>query len=197
MGNEGIFRGSLAVIFALLILIRLSYSRTGRNGEAASAKRENGTDVALLKAINALAAVATLVYLVAPRLVSRAALPLPIWLRRVGGLLGLITVALFFRVHHALGGNWSVSAGTTGQHTLVTAGPYRRIRHPMYSTLFVWALAFFLLSANWLVGGTWLALGLVAASRAGREEAALLERFGAEYRAYMRRTGRFLPRLRR
>jgi len=61
--------------------------------------------------------------------------------------------------------------------------------------MFVWTLAFFLLSANWFVGITWLVLSIVAASRAGKEEAALIEKFGAEYRTYMQRTGRFLPGL--
>ena len=53
------------------------------------------------------------------------------------------------------------------------------------------------MSANWFVGLTWLALDIVAASRASQEEAALIEKFGDEYRAYMQRTGRFLPGLRR
>jgi protein-S-isoprenylcysteine O-methyltransferase Ste14 len=64
----------------------------------------------------------------------------------------------------------------------------------MYSTLFVWALAYFLLSANWAIGLAWLALGVVAAALAPREEATLIAKFGETYRAYMQQTGRFLPK---
>ena len=80
---------------------------------------------------------------------------------------------------------------------LITSGPYRWVRHPMYTTIFVWAVAFLLMSANWLVGGLWFGLGLVASALVRVEEAVLIDTFGAAYRVYMRRTGRFLPRLRR
>jgi protein-S-isoprenylcysteine O-methyltransferase Ste14 len=53
------------------------------------------------------------------------------------------------------------------------------------------------MSANWFVGVTWLALSILAASRAGAEEAALIEKFGTEYQAYTQHTARFLPGLRR
>lgn len=81
-------------------------------------------------------------------------------------------------------------------HTLITNGPYRYVRHPMYSTIFVWALAYFLISANWLIGGSWLGLGLTVVAVAADEEEALIEIFGERYQAYARRTGRFWPRFR-
>lgn len=55
----------------------------------------------------------------------------------------------------------------------------------MYTTLFVWALAYFLLSANILIGLTWLGLGIVAAAMISDEEAALLETFGEAYQTYL------------
>ncbi len=63
----------------------------------------------------------------------------------------------------------------------------------MYTTFFLNALVSFLVSANWLVGLGWLGQGILAASRAGDEEALMIEEFGDQYRAYMRSTGRFLP----
>ena len=198
MNNEMIFRGSLAAVFIVLTLIRLYYARqAGKTGQRAPADGESRLNAALLRLFNALAAVATLVYLVAPQWMSWSALPLPPWLRWLGLVAGLVTIALFLWSHHALGQNWSTSVGTKEQHSLVTSGPYRWVRHPMYTTIFGWALAFFLLSANWFVGATWLALIIAAASRASQEEAALIETFGAEYRVYMQRTGRFLPAWRR
>ena len=77
---------------------------------------------------------------------------------------------------------------------LVTGGPYRWVRHPMYTTSFVWAAAFLLITANWLIGGAWFSLGMVAVALTDQEEATLLARFGEAYRVYQRRTRRFLPR---
>lgn len=128
---------------------------------------------------------------------SWAELPIPVWLRLVGAGLAILTVLLFVWVHHALGKNWSLAVVIKEDHVLVTGGPYRWVRHPMYTTFFVWGLGFSLLSANWTVGIAFLGLCIVAAARTGKEEAALTEAFGDQYHAYMQRTGRFLPPLRR
>jgi protein-S-isoprenylcysteine O-methyltransferase Ste14 len=55
----------------------------------------------------------------------------------------------------------------------------------------------FLLTANWLIGLLGLGYSLLIVERAGREERMMTDRFGDEYRTYMRRTGQFLPRLTR
>jgi protein-S-isoprenylcysteine O-methyltransferase Ste14 len=98
-------------------------------------------------------------------------------------------------VQRALGANFDVTLLVCAEHTLVTTGPYRWVCHPMYSVLFLFELAV-LLTANWFVGGVPLvALTLIVATRAKREEAVMLNTFGEAYRHYMERTGRFLPRL--
>ncbi len=50
-------------------------------------------------------------------------------------------------------------------------------------------------SANWLVAPAVTAGILLFYARVGKEEAMMLERFGNQYRAYMKTAGRFLPRL--
>jgi len=197
VNNEVMFRGGLAAVFILLTFIRLYYARkAGKTAEKITAEGEDKFGATLLRLFNSLAAITTLIYLIAPQLMRWSALPMLMGLRWIGVIAGLVTITLFLWVHRALGENWSTSMQTKEQHTLVTSGPYRWVRHPMYTTMFVWTLAFFLLSANWFVGITWLALSILATSRAGEEEAALIEEFGAEYQAYMRRTARFLPGLR-
>jgi protein-S-isoprenylcysteine O-methyltransferase Ste14 len=79
-------------------------------------------------------------------------------------------------------------------HRLVTAGPYGWVRHPMYSALFGFSVAFFLLSANAIVGLLWLAMTIASAWRVGEEERLLAGTFGVAYERYMARTGRFLPK---
>ena len=194
--NDKYFRVALVLVSGLLGTIRLYYGwRARRSGGKVIARRAGWGRTALLWLLGGAAALASMLYVVAPRRIRWAALPLPAWLRWLGVGLGGVTVLLFSWVHRALGANWSMPAEIKERQTLITSGPYRWVRHPMYTTIFVWAIAFLLMSANWLVGGTWFGLGLVASALVHVEESTLIDTCGETYRAYMRRTGRLLPRL--
>src|SRR5262249_20357635 len=79
--------------------------------------------------------------------------------------------------------------------TLVTSGVYSRVRHPMYSAFWLWALAQALLLPNWIAGPAGLiGFGTLFFLRVGREETLLIETFGDDYRRYMARPSRILPR---
>jgi protein-S-isoprenylcysteine O-methyltransferase Ste14 len=83
------------------------------------------------------------------------------------------------------------------EHRLVTNGIYRRIRHPMYASMFLLSMAHLFFVPNWIVAPAYLvSFGILYVFRVGREERMMLDRFGAEYEAYRRRSGRLLPRLR-
>jgi len=121
---------------------------------------------------------------------------LPPWL----GWLGVPTFAcslwLTWRAHVDLGRNWTPALQIKQGQSLVTAGVYRHVRHPIYAAQWLWAIAQALLLHNWLVGP----LGLLSFApvffyRVPHEEQMMLEHFGDEYRAYMARTGRVIPRL--
>ena len=195
--SKTFFRVALALLSGLLSAIRLYYGwQARRSGGKVIARRAGWGRTALLWLLGGAAALASLLYVVAPARISWAMLRFPAWMRWLGLGLGSVTVLLFGWVHHTLGTNWSMPAEIKERQMLITSGPYHWVRHPMYTTIFVWAAAFLLLSANWLVGGTWFGLGLVASVVVHVEEAALIDTFGEAYRVYMRRTGRFLPRLR-
>ena len=101
---------------------------------------------------------------------------------------------LFYRSHHDLGSNWSVSLDLRERHTLVTGGVYARVRHPMYTAFWLMGLAQLLLLPNWVAGPAGLiGFGILFFGRVGREEAMMIEAFGDEYRSYMRRTARVVP----
>lgn len=111
------------------------------------------------------------------------------------GLLVLIAALVLFRItHKQLGRNWSISLETRAEHRLVTAGLYGWVRHPMYSSFLLSAIAQALLLPNWIAGPIGLAgIGLLFFMRVPREEALMVETFGEEYRAYAQRTARLVP----
>jgi len=78
----------------------------------------------------------------------------------------------------------------------VTSGPFRYVRHPVYSAVVALQLAAALGTVNWLLLAIWPLL--VAAMRLvpiPREEKLLREKFGEAYLDYAARTGRLFPRL--
>jgi protein-S-isoprenylcysteine O-methyltransferase Ste14 len=116
----------------------------------------------------------------------------------VQGYLGVavdfVVLWLFYRTHHDLGRNWSVSLDLRERHTLVTTGVYAWVRHPMYAGFWLMAVAQVLLLPNWVAGPAGLVgFGTLFFGRVGREEAMMISGFGDEYRSYMRRTARVVP----
>jgi len=103
---------------------------------------------------------------------------------------------LFHRSHADLGPNWSITLEVREQHQLITGGIYRRIRHPMYASLFLFSLGMALVLPNWVAGPAYLVtLLLLFALRVGPEERMMLEEFGPAYEAYRARTQRLVPGL--
>ena len=93
-----------------------------------------------------------------------------------------------------LGSNVSETVLTKERHELVTSGPYRWVRHPLYTTGIALFLGIGLMAANaFLLLWSFVALAGVLLVVIPREETALVERFGEEYRSYRARTGALLP----
>jgi protein-S-isoprenylcysteine O-methyltransferase Ste14 len=133
-------------------------------------------------------------YLASPRLMAWAAVDLPIWLRWFGVLVGVVTVPTVYWVLYTLGSNVSETVLTKERHDLVTSGPYRWVRHPLYLTGLALFLSVGLMAANgFLLLWTVIALLGIRLVVVPREEAALVLKFGDEYRRYQARTGLLLP----
>jgi protein-S-isoprenylcysteine O-methyltransferase Ste14 len=114
----------------------------------------------------------------------------------MGTVVLCLGIWLFYRSHADLGRNWSISLEIREDHQLVRSGVYRLIRHPMYTAIFLTALAQALLLSNWLAGPScFLAFLVMFALRIGREETMMLNKFGEAYGDYMNRTKRLIPHL--
>lgn len=101
---------------------------------------------------------------------------------------------LFHRSHRDLGTNWSPSLEVRESHRLVREGVYRKVRHPMYTSLLFFSVGQALVLPNAVAGSAYLlAMALMIALRLGPEERMMLDAFGAEYEAYRSRTKRLVP----
>jgi len=120
---------------------------------------------------------------------------LAVSIRWLGVMLGALSLALFLWTHWTLGKNWSPVLAIRTDHALVVRGPYRYVRHPMYSAFFIFGTGLALSSANWLIAITYLApFTLLYFVRVGSEEQMLAAQFGQSYTDYIARTGRLVPK---
>ncbi len=88
------------------------------------------------------------------------------------------------------------------ERALMTTGFHRYVRHPFYFQFLLLPVGLFLLTLNYLSVLVFIAYNTLWGPRfitveAQEEEEEMLRRHGAEYEAYVARTGRFLPRVRR
>ncbi|MEM7432832.1 MAG: protein-S-isoprenylcysteine O-methyltransferase [Pseudomonadota bacterium] len=125
-----------------------------------------------------------------------AAYSLPLWATGIGAAMLLLGLWMFRRSHADLGRNWNVSLEIREEHTLVTDGVYKRIRHPMYTAIFLIFAAQPLLIHNWIAGWSALiAFTAIYVVRVSREEAMMRDQFGEQYDRYCEATGRLLPKI--
>ena len=112
-------------------------------------------------------------------------------------LLAFASIAIGLSAVRTLGRQWSYEARVLEDHRLVTEGPYRWVRHPIYTAMFGKLLASnFAFGAPWgllIAGGIFVAGTLI---RIRAEEKLMREAFGPAYEEYARRVPAFVPGLR-
>jgi protein-S-isoprenylcysteine O-methyltransferase Ste14 len=196
MNLDATFRPLLAAGFFLVILTVLPFRlRSQSTGEALDRTQEGMAMLITLRLAALVMWASVMAFMIDPRLMAWASMPLPAWVRWSGLILIVITAAGEFWTLRSLGPNLTDTVVTRQVHTLVTRGPYRWVRHPFYDCAATFMLATALLSANWFVLLAGVAVFSLLAIRSRTEEEKLRERFGEPYRAYQAQTGRFLPRL--
>ncbi|HUI52607.1 MAG TPA: isoprenylcysteine carboxylmethyltransferase family protein [Terriglobales bacterium] len=104
-----------------------------------------------------------------------------------------VGLAIWARWH--LGENWSAAVTLKKDHELISTGPYRGIRHPIYTGMMV-AMAGTALALGEVRGLIALVITMVAFYfKARKEERYMMSEFGEKYIAYKNRTGMLLPKL--
>lgn len=116
-------------------------------------------------------------------------------LRWIAAFVAVLALAGTIRCWLRMGDDWRMDVGLDGQGTLITDGPFARIRHPIY------ALSILLMLCTLVIVPTAPMLVIAAVHialmnmKARNEERHLLAVHGDAYARYLQRTGRFFPRL--
>ncbi len=196
MNHDQTFRIVL-IVGAVILLPIMAYHRikAGATGEKLDRWQEGHFILFTLRPVGISGMLGLLAFMIDPSWMAWSSVRLPEWLRWTGVGVGVIAGGLLIWTLRNLGRNLTDTVVTRREHTLVSSGPYRWVRHPFYDAMALAVLANSLVAANWFLlssGGLLIVLIIV---RTRTEEEKLVERFGDAYRAYMDRTGRFLPRL--
>ena len=177
------------------ILIRSPYQKGWKSG-AKVERRETATERVLLGLLGIFMFLLPLIYSLTNWL-SFADYSLPMWLGWLGVLLLAGALFVFARAHRDLKSNWSPTLEIRSDQTLITNGIYQYIRHPMYASQWLWVFAQCLLLQNWLAGPLNLLFFIAFYFlRVQAEEQMMVDRFGEQYRDYMKRVGGVIPKWR-
>jgi protein-S-isoprenylcysteine O-methyltransferase Ste14 len=195
--NETIFRILAAVILFSGVGISIYHRRKAdkESGETLSRSADGTAMMTVIRIFGLILWLSPLVYLLNPNWIVWAKIGLPDWTRWLGVGIGVLCVFGIYWLFSSIGTGITPVSATRKEHLLSTRGPYRWIRHPLYTVGSSFYISFGLMADNWFI----IVMGILAfiamAIRTPKEEANLIEKFGDEYRDYMKRTGRFLPKV--
>ncbi|NUM45932.1 MAG: isoprenylcysteine carboxylmethyltransferase family protein [Anaerolineales bacterium] len=190
------FRLLFSLAFLTCFFIAGAYRRKAQAGEKFDTSQEGWVYLPLRLGGLALWGYC-FVYMIYPQALTWSFFAVPDGVRWVAGLVALfVCPPLIVWAQNSLGNNVSTTVITRKEHQLITHGPYKWIRNPLYSFAALFFVSLAMVASSWfLLVGIVLALILLTL-RLPKEEAGLIARFGDEYREYMKRTGRYLPKIR-
>ena len=195
--NENIFRILAAVVLITGMGISTYFRRKAdrESGEKLARKADGNLMMTFIRIGGLILWLSPFVYLINPGWMAWSKIGLPEWVRWLGVGFGVLCVLGVYWLFSSIGTGITPVSATRKEHKLVTNGIYKYIRHPLYtfgSSLF---LAFGMMADNWFIASLGVLAFIGMAIRTPKEEANLIEKFGDDYREYMKRTGRFLPKL--
>jgi protein-S-isoprenylcysteine O-methyltransferase Ste14 len=187
-------------LFAFVVLCWLAFAaafafrKKSPAGVQAERKRERASlyGIGLQAAAYAVAWAFHRPYFTPPASGGKAALALAF----VAGALAVLSVRFVVTAARTLDRQWSLAARVVEGHKLITEGPYRVVRHPIYTGMLGMLLATCAATSYWPAVPFAVALFIIGTLvRTRSEEKLLRETFGGEYESYARRVRAFIPSL--
>jgi len=188
-------RATVIVLILTFVVVGGYYRiQSQRSGERLARTKEGWPLLIGIRAVGLLTIGSAISWLWKPTWFAWASYPVPVVMRWVGvaGLAGAITWLIW--MFHTLGRNLTDTVVTRRDAYFVNHGPYRFVRNPMYTGVLLLGMSLGLALGTWLLPVAASLMFTLLALRTRREEQYLIERFGDQYRDYMRRVGRFFPK---
>jgi protein-S-isoprenylcysteine O-methyltransferase Ste14 len=198
MTSEIIYRTLFILAFIFMTGIRVYYQSKVLHDKGKIEIKEGSLSLIA----GSIAALTTIVfgaeYIFFPGTFSFAyVLPYPDWLRLPGALVLAGGITILGIAHHHLGKSFHSFVVSKENQVLVETGPYRWIRHPIYTAYILNYIGGGLLSSNLILTIVPVTMfSILVAIRMGKEEEVLKETFGQKYIEYMKCTGRLVPQIR-
>jgi protein-S-isoprenylcysteine O-methyltransferase Ste14 len=189
-------RLTLIALSLIFVVVGVYYRvQSQRSGERLDRTKEGWPILISLRLTGLLTLVSTAAWLWRPRWFQWAALPVSTAIRWIGvaGFAGAVGWLIW--MFHTLGRNLTDTVVTRRDAHFVDHGPYRFVRNPMYTGVLMGALSLGLALGTWLLPIAGSLVFWLFALRTRTEEKYLIQRFGDQYRGYMKRVGRFFPKL--
>lgn len=123
-----------------------------------------------------------------------ASQPAPEALLWCGTMLAPLAVLVAVYAAYSLGREFRIQAVVTDDHRLVSSGPYRVVRHPIFASLLALLVATGILITEWPALALAMAVFLAGTEiRVRAEDALLAAHFGGKFEAYRARTAAYIP----
>ncbi|MEP7134824.1 MAG: isoprenylcysteine carboxylmethyltransferase family protein [Chloroflexota bacterium] len=195
--NENIFRSLAAAILFSSMSISIYHRRKADrdSGEKLSRKADGNVIMTFIRIGGLILWLSPFVYLINPNWMAWSKIGLPESVRWLGVGIGILCVPGIYWLFSSIGSGITPVSAVRREHKLVTHGIYRWIRHPLYTIGSALFISFGMLADNWFIAAMGILTFILMAVRTPKEEANLIEKFGDEYREYMKHTGRFIPKL--
>ena len=151
--KEGIFRVLAGLVFFTGIGISAYFRRLAdtSTGESVPRSADGGVLMAIIRICGLVLWFTPIAYLVNPRWLAWSNLGTPDAVRWLGVGLGVLCVAGIYWLFSSIGTGITATSATRREHELSTRGPYRWIRHPLYTFGAVLFVSLGVIADSWLI----------------------------------------------
>lgn len=191
--SETVFKIIFFSLSIIYILIRVPFAKVYKQEE--KIKTINSSKEKFLLLLMAFGLLLIPLLWVFTSFLDKFKIEFPIGLRVAGIVISVISLFYFRWIHKALGANWSPTLEIRKGNQLIKTGPYKSIRHPMYTQIWLWTIAQIFIVSNLFAGFSGIIVwAILYFMRVLKEEEMMMENFGDEYVEYLNQTWRVFPK---
>jgi protein-S-isoprenylcysteine O-methyltransferase Ste14 len=197
MLSESVVRIIFGVIFLTVVSIGSYFRHKAhkQNDQFNRMRHEGPVTFFILRICGFSIWVICFLFLVQPSLFTSLRFGANVWVQVTGIVLAITALPMGISVFRNLGRNITDTVETRAHHELVTSGIYRFIRHPLYTTGFLFFFGLGLIAGLWPVLSLSVVVLVTLYVRTFAEEDHLIAEFGDRYKQYITATGKFFPKL--